>query len=437
MQRRHNGPGRKRTEVRRGAPLPPNRKKKKRKAARKIPLGSFAAGGFETFLPRSSSFEEQVFPVLLSSAGESISSNTRFEQKLFHRIRQEGFVISMAFHLLITLLLIFEPSFLNPGGEESEEALREDPERLVLFMDEPEPEPDPMQAVPVLPGPEALLLMEEPPQNRLLIPKATRPPPPDKRQDFMNDLPFSEGNTDEFVTDEETEDPGEEGEPGDLAEEEILEEPDNGPGEDHEGEEGLGEDPTAPIDPEQRLADLLPRDDFTFYEPGTQQPVTPPVSPPPSAPPPRQIPRSRIGDGGQGGEGGAFEDIRRFLEDKRFHNVEGGLVTGSGNTLYYNDKGANFVPWISRMLGEVRRNFMMPYSGSFLRGHVAVGVSVLRSGDVAELEIIVPSGTSGFDNAAIGSLKAADLLPLPSDYPDGRFEFILVFWINEQPYQLF
>ena len=89
------------------------------------------------------------------------------------------------------------------------------------------------------------------------------------------------------------------------------------------------------------------------------------------------------------------------------------------------------------MLGEVRRNFMMPYSAAFLRGHVAVGVSVLRSGDIAELEIIVPSGISGFDNAAVGSLKAADLLPLPSDYPDERFEFMLVFWINEQPYQLF
>jgi hypothetical protein len=251
----------------------------------------------------------------------------------------------------------------------------------------------------------------------------------------MNDLPFSDGNTDEFVTDEENEDPGEEGDPGEPAEDEPLEEPDNGTGED-----GLGVDTTAPVDPEERLEDLLPRDDFTFFEPGTERPDPPPISSPPSSPPSsptRQVPRARVGEGGQGGEGGAFEDIHRFLRDKRFHNVEGGLVTGSGNTLYYNDKGANFVPWLRRMLGEVRRNFMMPYSAAFLRGHVAVGVSVMRSGDIGELEIIIPSGTSGFDNAAVGSLKAADLLPLPSDYPDERFEFILVFWINEQPYQLF
>ena len=226
MQRRDNGPGRKRTEVRRGAPLPPNRKKKRKKKARNVAGASPASSGFETFLPRTS-FEEQVFPVLLSSAGASIPNPTRVEQKLFHRIRQEGFFISLAFHLIITLLLVLEPSFLNPGGEE---APSEKPDRLVLFMDEPESEPDPMQAVPVVPGPEALLLMEEPPQNRLIIPKATRPPPPDKRQEFMNDLPFSEGNTDEFVTDEETEDPGEEGEPGELSEEEMPIEPDNGTG---------------------------------------------------------------------------------------------------------------------------------------------------------------------------------------------------------------
>jgi TonB family protein len=156
----------------------------------------------------------------------------------------------------------------------------------------------------------------------------------------------------------------------------------------------------------------------------------------PSAPPP-PVESRRRGGGGEGGEGGTFEDIHRFLLDKRFDNPEGGLVTGLGRTLYYNDKGADFVPWIRRMLAEVRRNFMMPYSAAFMAGHVAVGVVVLRSGDVAELQVLIPSGTAGFDNAAVGALRAADLLPLPADYPDQQFEFILVFWINERPYDLF
>ena len=116
---------------------------------------------------------------------------------------------------------------------------------------------------------------------------------------------------------------------------------------------------------------------------------------------------------------------------------EGGLVTGRDNTLYYDDKGANFVPWIRRMLAEVRRNWLVPYSASFQYGHVAVAVSVDLNGDIDGLEIMIPSGTQGFDNAAQGALRAADLQPLPSDYPDDHFEFVLVFWYNERPYDLF
>ena len=68
---------------------------------------------------------------------------------------------------------------------------------------------------------------------------------------------------------------------------------------------------------------------------------------------------------------------------------------------------------------------------------VAVGITVDREGTITGLQILVPSGISGFDNAATGSVRAADLLPLPADYPDDRFDIILVFWYNERPYDLF
>lgn len=125
------------------------------------------------------------------------------------------------------------------------------------------------------------------------------------------------------------------------------------------------------------------------------------------------------------------------MEDKQFHNPEGGLVTGRDNTLYYDDKGANFVPWIRRMLTEVRRNWLVPYSASFRAGHVAVAVSVDRNGDIVAIEVMIPSGTPGFDNASQGALLASDLQPLPSDFPDDHFQFVLVFWYNERPYDLF
>jgi TonB family protein len=325
---------------------------------------------------------------------------------------------------------MFEPVLLSPGERQSDEQALQQNDRLVLFMDEPQPE---VQAIPV-PGPEALLLMQEPLQERLIIPKATRPPPQDKQQEFMNDLPFSEGNTDEFVTDEELEDPGDEGEPGEPEDEPVdtIEESDtNGTGEDDTGvEEGL-----SPDDLGKNLAELLPKDPkFSYFDPDFVKPDPP--EPVERAPAPQPAPR-RYGEGGQRGGGGAFEDIRRFLAESRFHNPEGGLVTGKSNTLYYNDKGANFVPWLRRLLEDVRRNWFPPYSASFLAGHVAVGISVNRNGDIEELEILIPSQVSGFDNAAVGALRAADLMPLPADYPDERFEIIIVFWYNERPYDLF
>jgi TonB family protein len=150
-------------------------------------------------------------------------------------------------------------------------------------------------------------------------------------------------------------------------------------------------------------------------------------------PEPRPSPRDR----GEGGEDGTFTDIRRFLDGARFENPEGGLVSNTGNTLYYNDKGANFVPWLRRMLAEVRRNWFVPYSAAFEHGHIAVGISVARDGSLIELKVLIPSGTSGFDNAAVGALRASQLLPLPADYPDQTFDIILVFWYNERPYDLF
>jgi TonB family protein len=236
----------------------------------------------------------------------------------------------------------------------------------------------------------------------MVIPKATQPPPPEVQQDFQNDLPFSEGNTDEFFTDEEQKEPGEEAEAteADLA--------------------------AAQAEEARRLADLLPRDDFVFGGARPAPPAQPEAPASGGSSPPAQ----------EGG-GGPFEDIRRFMEDKQFHNPEGGLVTGRDNTLYYDDKGANFVPWIRRMLTEVRRNWLVPYSASFRAGHVAVAVSVDRNGDIAALEVMIPSGTPGFDNAAQGALRAADLQPLPVEFPDDHFEFVLVFWYNERPYDLF
>ncbi len=134
---------------------------------------------------------------------------------------------------------------------------------------------------------------------------------------------------------------------------------------------------------------------------------------------------------------GTPTDIWRFLEGKRFRNPEGGLVSNRNNTLYYDDRGADMVPWIGRLIAEVRRNWYVPYAAAFQAGHVAIAISVTRSGAIEWLQMVIPSGTAGFDNAAVGALRGAELLPLPDDYPGRNFEIMLVFWYNEQPYDLF
>jgi TonB family protein len=306
-------------------------------------------------------------------------------------------------------------------------------------MEDPNLQQPPVVVTPVIPAepapPEEAKPAEQPPQvadNALIIPRALIEAPPDKRSKIMNDLPFSEGNTDEFYTKEKVKEPGTEGEPEKVDEPEapVPEES----GEDDvssdamEGKEGVdgGTDVAGKIDP-KALGDLIYGMPALKDEARARRQVQPPT--------PKIDPSVR----GEGGEQGRFTDIRRFLAGAQFHNPEGGLVSNTNNTLYYNDKGANFVPWIRRMLAEVGRIWysIMPYSVNFEHGHVAVGITVDRDGRITDLQVLVPSGISGFDNAATGSVRAADLLPLPADYPDDRFDIILVFWYNERPYDIF
>ena len=401
MHRTGYGHGRQLAGVRRGSPVAPKRRSKR---PRQSPVDVEAPQhglGFETFISLADR-EQFLFPRLLGPAEEGSVDLSVAEGIALSSTRREGFLASTILHLIIFITVIVKPDLLAP----SDRALNineEKKEPLVLFMEPPAPPPGAPLVVPALPPPPQ---SQNP--NRMMIPKATKPPPPDKQQDFQTDLPFSEGNADEFYTDKELEDPGEEGEEG---------EPDAPEG------EGEGDEQA-----ETKLADLLPKDHFSFTRP---RPTPEPQTPLP--------PAGGNGDLGQDGGGGPFEDIRRFMQGKQFHNPEGGLVTGRNNTLYYDDKGADFIPWLRRMLADVRRAWIagIPAVVAWRHGHVAVAVSVVRNGDIDALQVMIPSGTAGFDNIAVGALRSADLLPLPADYPDDRFEFVLVFWYNERPYDLF
>jgi len=396
LHRTGYGHGRQLAGIRRGSPVAPKRRSRKSSAEVEAPQQGL---GFEAFIPLADR-EQFLFPRLLGPADGGDVELTIPGGFVLSSGRREGFLASMIIHLAIFIVVIVKPDLLAP----SDRALNI-PEKektpLVLFMEPPAPAPGSPLVVPALPPPPQ---SQNP--NRMMIPKATKPAPPDKQQDFQTDLPFSEGNVDEFYTEKELEDPGEKGDEG---------EPDALEG------EGEGDEQS-----ESKLAELLPKDRFSFTRPRVEDEPRRPLPP-----------AGGNGDRGQDGGGGPFEDIRRFMQGKQFHNPEGGLVTGRNNTLYYDDKGADFIPWLRRMLAEVRRNWLPPVSVNWQSGHVAVAVSILSNGDIGGLQIMVPSGAPALDNAAVGALRAAQLLPLPPDYPDDRFDFVLVFWYNERPYDLF
>lgn len=349
-----------------------------------------------------------------------------------------GRTVSAVFHLLLVIFLLVEPNFdfLGRRAKAENEPAEQNREPLVMFFEpEPPPEVAAVPLVPLQPVPAPDDPVEEAPEaadNRLLIPKAMLAPPEDKVQEFMNDLPFSEGNTDEFYTSEEVKDPGAEGEPENPAEAETLVARETG-ADDVVQERAEGEeDGTGGSEAEAARA-VDPKDlgDFIFGRPDVREELRPRADIKP--PDPRRVPDKL----GEGGEDGRFTDIRRFLRDSQFHNPEGGLVSNTNNTLYYNDRGANFVPWIARLIAEVKRNWFVPQNIAWDHGHIAVRIAVERSGRILAMETLIPSGISSFDVAATGAIRGSRLLPLPADYPDERFEIILVFWYNERPYDLF
>lgn len=402
--------------------------------------------GFESLIPRSGA-EDFFFSQLLADpehAAEFFEHGGDDREPLLGDPRV-GVAFSAVLHVFLVIFLLVDPmlaDFLGPREQPEQEVAEVDREEpLVLFMEEPQPPlvaATPVVPVVPVPAPQPEPAQPRPNDNSLIIPKAMLPP--DTPSQAMDDLPFSRGNTEEFYTDEEVKEPGTEGDAKEEVEPETAVAEDNGEGdEDSERIEGAadGSDTVKVadnnLDPrevgELLFRERLPQPESAVRQQDEQRRRALAREP--------QLPLDELGEGG---ENGRFTDIRRFLATARFHHPEGGLVVaGRDNTLYYNDKGANFVPWIRRMLAEVRRTWIasMPYAANVYAGHTAVGFTVARDGSVVALETLVRSGVPGFDNNAEGAVRGARLLPLPGDYPDETFDIVIVFWVNERPYDIF
>ncbi|MDE2972714.1 MAG: hypothetical protein OXU35_10440, partial [Acidobacteriota bacterium] len=284
---------------------------------------------------------------------------------------------STGFHLLLLLLFVggLVPVAAEPDGVEPEEEPLlyafeapplEEPEPLEALVEPLPPVPSPEEALPE--APEAQTAPPPPPPaGGLVIPEAQIAVP---STGFQNDLPFSEGEDEEFYIDHEM------------------------------GDELTAEDDASASADEPELLAEIPAPDEAADAPGEPAPEVPGAG----AEEPRlrfdadafrrlindpaadvrrlgnelAMREARAQAEAERRRQGAPTDIWRFLEGKRFRNPEGGLVSNRNNTLYYDDRGANLVPWISRLIAEVRRNWYIPYAASYDRGHVAIAISVLR-----------------------------------------------------------
>ena len=110
---------------------------------------------------------------------------------------------------------------------------------------------------------------------------------------------------------------------------------------------------------------------------------------------------------------------------------------GSSLQLLSDPQGADFRPYLAKLLSAVRRNWMaiIPESARFGRqGRVVVRFSVLRDGSVQQFQITNQSGTEAFDKAAVAGISASHPFPpLPTDFKGGWVRLQLTFLYNLQP----
>lgn len=109
------------------------------------------------------------------------------------------------------------------------------------------------------------------------------------------------------------------------------------------------------------------------------------------------------------------------------------LRNGSSLELLSDPMGADFRPYLIRILSSVRRNWLavIPESARLgRRGKVLIQFAIDRNGSVPKLVIATPSGTEAFDRAAVAGISASNPFPpLPDEFkgPQVRLQFTFLY----------
>jgi TonB family protein len=129
----------------------------------------------------------------------------------------------------------------------------------------------------------------------------------------------------------------------------------------------------------------------------------------------------------------AVQNPLRYAQGEVFNNPggEGGEPQAA---IQFDSKGADFGPWLRRFIAQLKRNWLIPMAAMSMKGHVVVTFNVHRDGSITEIDVIGPCPVQSFNRAAAGALVSSNpTYPLPPDYPADRCFFTVTFFYNETP----
>ena len=133
-----------------------------------------------------------------------------------------------------------------------------------------------------------------------------------------------------------------------------------------------------------------------------------------------------------GNLGDALRNLDRYVQDQNFDNRQGSGAFGPA--IQFDTKGVEFGPWIRRFVAQIKRNWFIPMAAMSMSGHVVITFNVHKDGRITDLTIVGPSSVDAFNNAAFNALLQSNpTQPLPPEYPSDKAFFTVTFFYNESP----
>ena len=321
--------------------------------------------------------------------------------------RERG-LLSLFAHAVLVLVILLGPRlpFVQDAAERRAERLEAEAAAEQLARNELAREPQFVFVEPFVDTP-AL----EPPSQAVLSDLDRTAQSPTQAETPLNELPNADGNTFEFVQEEELSD-GLDPETNDGAELDASD-PDA-----TEPVEGVDDGVRDPADAE--APDTAPGDGGAVANPlladGAAATRRPELTPNP---------------------GSLLRQAERVAETvargRSFGNLDG-RTDEYGPDIQFDSKGADFGSWIRRFRAQIYRNWTLPYAAMSMHGNVVLTFNIDREGKLTDLTVRRPSTVDAFTNSAFNAMSWSNPThPLPPEYPEETVFFTVTFYFNETP----